>query len=184
MSIHYPSILNVIDNPTLEGQVGSVPFDDEGVQSEEKYLLRKGSFTTVISDICTAFRHHTTSTGNGFRSERSLFPASGFSNLYIKPTVLPLRNLMSDAGQGVLVSLLKLKSVEKDGSLFSAYGYRFNGGDLQEPVHFYLKTSIRSYFLKILKVSKEIKFFYSSANIGSPYILLEARRKSDQLFEI
>ena len=184
LDIHYPSILNVIDNPTMEGQVASVPFDDEGVQSEEKYLIRKGFLTTVVSDISTAFRQGTTSTGNGFRSERSLLPAIGFSNLYIKPTILPLRNLMNDAGQGVLVSLLKLKALDKDGSLFSAYGYRFNGGELQEPVHFYLKTSFRSFFLKILKVSKEIKFFYSSANIGSPYTLVEARRKSDQLFEI
>jgi predicted Zn-dependent protease len=184
LEIHYPSILNVIDNPTLEDQVGSAPFDDEGVQSEEKYLIRRGVLTTIVSDISTAFRHHSASTGNGFRSERSLLPVIGFSNLYIKPTVLPLRNLMNDAGQGVLVSLLKLKAIDKDGSLFSAYGYRFNEGELREPVHFYLKTTFRSYFLKILKVSKEIKFFYSSANIGSPYILLEARRKSDQLFEI
>jgi PmbA protein len=183
-NIHYPSILNVIDNPMMDGQVGSVPFDDEGVQGEERYLIQKGVLTTAVSDISTASRFHTASTGNGFRNGRSLFPAIGFSNLYIKPTILSLRNLMNDAGQGVLVSLLKLKALDKEGSVFSAYGYRFNGGDLLEPVHFYLKTSFRSYFLKISKVSKEIKFFYSSANIGSPYILAEARRKSGLLFEI
>jgi PmbA protein len=184
MNIHYPSILNLVDNPAMDDQVGSVPFDDEGMQSGEKYLIQKGFFSSVISDIASAFQNNTRSTGSGFRKDRSMFPSVEFSNLYIKPTVLPLKNLMSDAGEGVLVSLLKLKAIDNNGYLFSAYGYRFRNDDLLEPVHFYFRTSFRSYFLKISKISKEIKFFYSSANIGSPYILLEARKQADNLFEI
>ena len=183
-NIQYPGILNIVDDPSLDGQVGSVPFDDEGVQSGEKYVIQKGGFTGTISDLATAFQHQSASTGNGFRNERFAFPAVGFSNLYIKPTVLPLKNLMADAGEGVLVSLLKLKSYDTNGCYFSAYGYRFKGDDLLDPVHFYIKTSFRSYFLKIVKVSKETRFFYSSANIGSPYILVEARNKANNLFEI
>jgi PmbA protein len=184
MNIHYPSILNLVDNPAMDDQVGSVPFDDEGVQCGEKYLIRKGVFSSVISDIASAFQNNTGSTGNGSRKDRSWFPQVEFSNLYIKPTVLPLKNLMGDAGEGVLVSLLKLKAIDNSGYLFSAYGYRFRHDELLEPVHFYFRTSFRSYFLRILKISKEIKFFYSSANIGSPYILLEARKQADNLFEI
>lgn len=184
MSIHYPSILNLVDNPALDDRVGSVPFDDEGMQSGEKYLIQKGVFSSIISDIASAFQDNTRSTGSGFRNDRSSFPQVEFSNLYIKPTVLPLKNLMGDAGQGVLVSLLKLKVIDNNGYLFSAYGYRFRNDELLEPAHFYFRTSFRSYFLKISKISKEIKFFYSSANIGSPYILLEARKQADNLFEI
>ena len=93
---------------------------------------------------------------------------------------------MSDAGEGILVSLLKLKYVDKKGPLFSAYGYRFKNDELLEPVHFYFNTTFQSYFLKILKISREIKFFYSAFNIGSPYILTEARRQRDSLkiFEV
>jgi predicted Zn-dependent protease len=108
MNIHYPSILNLVDNPAVDDQVGSVPFDDEGMQSGEKYLIQKGVFSSVISDIASAFQNNTRSTGSGFRNERSSFPQVEFSNLYIKPTVLPLKNLMGDAGEGVLVSLLFL----------------------------------------------------------------------------
>ena len=186
MEIQYPSILNIVDNPLMDGQAGSVPFDDEGgqVQPGEKYLIQKGIFSQVVLDIAAAFQNNTVSTGNGFRSERSLFPTVRFSNLYIKPTVLPLKNLMTDAGEGVLVSLLKLKSIDKKGYLFSAYGYRFKNDDMLEPVHFYFKTSFRSYFLKISKISKETKFFHSAFNIGSPYILVEARRQSRDEFEV
>jgi len=184
MDIPFPSILNVVDDPLMDGNAGSVPFDDEGVQSGEKYLIRKGTFSHLISDIQSAFQFGTRSTGNGFRDERSLFPSVRFSNLYIKSTVLSLKNLMEDAGEGILVSLLKLKYIEKEGYVFSAYGYRFSGNNLLEPVHFYFRTTFLSYFLSILKVSKEIKFFYSNFNIGSPYILLEAKRKTSDLLSI
>jgi predicted Zn-dependent protease len=184
MELPFPAILNIIDDPLMDGQAGSVPLDDEGTQSGEKYLLRKGTFSQFISDVQSAFQHGTGSSGNGFRNDKSLFPSVRFSNLYIKPTVLSLKNLMTDAGKGVLVSLLKLKYTDKTGFIFSAYGYKFSGGNLLEPVHFYFRTTFLNYFLHILKVSKEIKFFYSTYNVGSPYVLLEAKQKSPNLLVI
>jgi|GEM_PF-629593 len=186
LDIPFPSILNVVDDPLLDGRVGSVPFDDEGTQSGEKHLIRKGAFNRTITDIQSAFREGagTRSTGNGFRSERSLFPSVRFSNLYVKPTVLSLKNLMDAAGEGILVSLLKLKYTDKEGYVFSAYGYKFSGNNLLEPVHFYFRTTFLSYFLNILKVSKEVKFFSSTYNIGSPYIMVEAKRKSPEILVI
>ncbi len=182
--LDFPAILNIVDDPVKDGRVGSVPFDDEGVQGGEKYLIRKGAFSRTISDIETAFFEGEKSTGNGFRGDKHLFPRVRFSNLYIKPTVLSLKNLMGVAGKGILVSLLKLRYVERDGYVFSAYGYRFDGDNLLEPVHFHFRTTFLSYFLNILKISKEIKFFHSAYNIGSPYILLEARRNAAGLLVI
>lgn len=183
-NIPFPSILNIIDDPIMDHMPGTVPFDDEGVQSGEKYLLQKGVVNETVSNLSGSFRYKKKPTGNGFRNGRSPFPAVRFSNLYIKPTVLPLKNLMNAAGEGVLVSLLKLKTIDRDSYLFSAYGYRFRGDDMMEPVHFYFRTTFRSYFLNILKVSKEIRFFYSTANIGSPYVLLEAKNRPDHIWEI
>jgi len=184
MNMHYPAILNVIDDPLMNGMPGTVPFDDEGVEGEERYLIRKGVFSQHIADIAAGFEYKTVSTGNGFRNDRSPFPAMRFSNLYIKPTVMPLKHLLNTAGRGVVISLLKLKAIEKERYLFSAYGYRFQDNDLLEPVHFYIRTTARSYFLNILKISKEVKFFHSGFNIGSPYILVEGRGKGDYIYEI
>ena len=184
MEFSFPAILNIIDDPLLDGKACSVPFDDEGSQTKEKFLVRKGTFNGFISDIQTAFRYGKRSSGNGFRNDRTLFPMVRYSNLYIKPTVLSLKNLMGDAGKGVLVSLLKLKCVDKEGYVFSAYGYTFSGSNLLEPVHFYFRTTFLNYFLHILKISKEIKFFYNGYNVGSPYILLEAKQKSPDMWII
>ncbi|MFC2155506.1 metallopeptidase TldD-related protein, partial [Acidobacteriota bacterium] len=142
----FPAILNVVDDPLLDQQVDSAPFDDEGVQGGERFLIRKGSIINIISNIRTAFENKTVSSGNGFRNDRSIFPAVRFSNLYIKPTILPLNNLMQDASQGILVGLLKLKRIEDEQYLFSAYGYRFENNEFCESVHFYFKTSFLTYF--------------------------------------
>jgi len=83
-----------------------------------------------------------------------------------------------------VVSLVKLKSVDQQGYLFSAYGYRFKDHHMMEPVHFYFRTTFRSYFLNVLKVSSEIKYFHSAYTIGSPYLLVEAAGKPDNIFEI
>ncbi len=186
MDIQYPAILNIVDDHLMDGQAASVPFDDEGNQrqSGEKYLIRKGVFSRVIQDIATAFEHKGKSTGNGFRKKRTPFPTVGFSNLYIKPTVLPLKNLRDDAGEGIVVALVKLKDINNRGYLFSAYGYRFKNHQMMEPVHFYFRTTLRSYLLNILKISKEIKFFHSHYTIGSPYILVKAAGKPDSVLEI
>jgi predicted Zn-dependent protease len=186
MKIRYPAILNIVDNPLMDGQAGSVPFDDEGMQVKggETYLVRKGIFSKVISDLQTSFKNQQPATANGFRNRRSPFPATRFSNLYIKPTVLPVKNLRDSAGDGVVVSLIKLRTIDQRGYLFSAYGYRFRQGEMQEPVHFHIRTSFRSYLLNILKVSSEIKFFHSLYTIGSPYVMVKAGTKEDNILEI
>jgi predicted Zn-dependent protease len=183
--INFPSVLSIIENPNLDYQTGSVPFDDEGVQSGEKYLVNKGVFLDRISDIKTAFYNkRACSTGNGFRSDKSIFPFPRFSNFFIKPSVLSLNKLMMDAGKGILVSLIKLKNIENNEWMFSAYGYRFENGDINEPVHFHFKTSFFPYFLNILKVSKEIKFFNINYNIGSPYLLINAKHLYESVLQI
>ena len=176
--------LSIVDNPFMNEQSGSVPFDDEGVQKGENRLVEKGVFNQSISNLETAFQNNSRSSGNGFRSENSLFPRVRFANLHIKPSVISLNKLMGEINEGILVSLLKLKLSEKKKYVFSAYGFNFKNGVIADPVHFYFQTSFVSYFANVLKVSREIKFFYNTFNIGSPYLLTGCRWKSDNLFEI
>jgi predicted Zn-dependent protease len=174
--------VSILDNPALAGQTGSVPFDDEGTAAQEKYLINKGVFVAPVSDIRTAFARQKRSSGNGFRDERGIFPQVQFSNLYFKPSVSALADLLGAAGKGVLVYLVKMKGFGSSPGeyVFSAYGYLFENEEISRPVHFLFKTTMRSYFLHILKVSRELRFFHNRANIGSPYLLLQGRRNADK----
>jgi predicted Zn-dependent protease len=169
--------VSILDNPALDEQTGSVPFDDEGMAAAEKYLINKGVFVAPISDISTAFAKQKKSSGNGFRDERGIFPQVQFSNLYFKPAVSSLAHLLRAAGRGVLVYLVKLKGFghSPNEHVFSAYGYFFENEEIGHPVHFHFKTTPRSYFLHILEISRELRFFHNRFNIGSPYLLLQGR---------
>jgi len=174
--------LSILDDPALDEQSGSVPFDDEGTTGGEKYLINKGVAVTAVADIRSAFEKGGSSTGNGFRSERGLFPQVQFSNLYIKPSNTSLAQLLRRADQGVLVYLVKRKGAGRQPGehVFSAYGYFFAAGEITRPVHFHFAASMRSYLLHILDMSRELRFFHGRANIGSPYLLLQARHDAEK----
>lgn len=176
--VNFPRVLNISDDNLLENGTASAPFDDEGVQSGETCLIKKGSYISPVSDLRSAFENGIRPTGNGFRRGDSIVPSTGFSNLFIKPTILGVKNLLNEYDEGIMVSLIKLKLTENGNYLFSAYGYRYKNGERGEAVHFYFSTTFLTYFLNIQKISKEMRFFHSGFNVGSPYILLRAKHKS------
>ncbi len=180
------SRISILDNPAMDGQTGSVPFDDEGIAAQEKYLINKGEFVLAAADIRTAFTRQKKSSGNGFHDERGIFPQVQFSNLYFKPSVSSLAHLLRTAAKGVLVYLVKLKGFGDSANefVFSAYGYSFENEEIARPVHFNFRTTMRSYFLHILDISRELRFFHHRFNIGSPYLLLQGRRDSEKKITI
>ena len=184
--LHFPKELSIVDDKAQPGLSGSVPFDDEGIQTDAHYIIDKGIFRTPISNIDVSAHNRHWSSGNGFRSPQSPFPQVKFSNLFIKPGTWELPALLSNASRGILVLLVKLRQVDGDGVVFSAYGFPFYGEEVQRhhPVHLLIKTSFQSFFLNIKKLSKEIKFFHRQFNIGSPSILCECRFDNQRLFII
>ncbi len=184
--INFPRILNILDSKFIDFEPGSAPFDDEGVQASETFLIEKGVFGNPVTNIENSVDKKLLLTGNGFRKNDSEMIGTNFSNLFIKPTVIPVTKLFRGKGNKILVSLLKLKSREGRHYLFSGYGYIFRNGERGESVHFLISTTFKSFFLNIIKISKELRFFYFDFNIGSPYLLVDGRKKRghDGIIEI
>jgi predicted Zn-dependent protease len=184
--LHFAKELSIVDNKSEPGLSGSVPFDDEGIQTDAHCIIDKGMFRTPISDLASSARNRHWSSGNGFRSPQSPFPQVKFSNLFIKPGTFELPTLLRGAHKGIFISLVKLRQLDGDGVVFSAYGFPFSNGEIlrHQPVHLLVKTSFQSYFLNILKVSKEIKYFHRQFNIGSPSLLLKGGFNRQQIFVI
>lgn len=172
------SRVSILDNPALDEQPGSVPFDDEGTPAAETCLLNKGVAAVAASDIRTAFEKGGVSSGNGFRDEGGAFPAVRFTNLFFRPSNFALARLLERAANGVLVYLAKRQGPGRlpGETCFVAHGYRFAGGEVTRPIQFRLAFSMRSYLLHVAEVSRELRFFHSRANVGSPYLLLQGRR--------
>lgn len=181
--VNYPGVLNVFDEPQLNLGTGSVPFDDEGVQNRITSIIKKGVFQSSVTDMRSSHIYNMRPTGNGFRRGGD-HPSPGFTNLYIKPSVISVNNILRDISDTILISLIKLISSSNGIFLFSAYGYNYRNGERAEPVHFFINTTFQDFFLNIVKISKEIRFFYSGFNTGSPYLLVKGKKTGDNIVRI
>ena len=181
--MNYPSILNISDDPRIDFGSGSVPFDDEGIQSGETQIIKKGVFISPVTDLRNSFLFDLKPTGNGFRKSGDHF-LPGFTNLYIKPSVFSVNSMIRDSSDLFLVSLVKLIRARDHEYLFSAYGYHYNDGERGRPGRFFLSTNFHDFLLNIEKISREIRFFYSGYNTGSPYLLLKGRKTGENLIRV
>ncbi len=59
--------LSIIDDPSIDWGVNSRSFDDEGIPTTRKYIVRNGVLETYLYNYYTAGREGKRSTGNGFR---------------------------------------------------------------------------------------------------------------------
>lgn len=180
-SVIFPQLFRLEDEPQLDRQTGSVPFDDEGVQNPLTRLVDRGRIVRRIGDIRRGARWRLPSSGNGFRIGSVVMPGVHFSNLSIPAGVYAFRRLLADAEGGILVTMLLPISALAGQSLLQGFGYRILEGDMADPVRFFVKTRFPDFFLRLLKTSKERRFFYQGVNIGSPFLLSEGVSREDGL---
>jgi len=82
----------------------SAPFDGEGVPRRRTALIEGGELKTYLYDTYTARRGDAESTGNAGRSSYRVLPSVSASNLIVTPGELGFEQLLSEAGEGVLVT--------------------------------------------------------------------------------
>ena len=73
--------LSISDDPTMPWGINSCSFDDEGVVTRRKHLVRDGVVEGYLSD----FKHMPENpTGNGFRDDYTSYPATSPTNIVLE----------------------------------------------------------------------------------------------------
>lgn len=169
----FPQLFRLEDEAQLDRQPGSVPFDDEGVQHRRTRLVDRGRIVRRISDVRRGQYWKLPSSGNGFRIGNSVLPSVHFSNLSIPAGVYPFHRLMVDAEGGALVTMLWPLTTQAGQMVCQAFGFAIEGGDMAGPLRFFIRTRFPDFYQRLLKTSKERRFFHHGVNIGSPFLLSE-----------
>lgn len=78
------SNLSIIDNPLLEGAMGTTKADGEGTASKKTVLVEEGVLKSFLYDIYTANKAGCESTSNGYRGSYLTTPGISPSNLEFK----------------------------------------------------------------------------------------------------
>lgn len=130
--------VNIIDDPERD-PFHRVPFDDEGVETYKKYVVKDGKLETYLYNLSTAKEFNTKSSGNGFKNKGFKGNVGvGTTNFYLEEGTKSLDEVFLDVVDGVYITSLQgahagINKASGDFNLQSS-GYLIENGKLSKPV--------------------------------------------------
>jgi len=166
--------VNVIDDPTLSGAVGSAPCDDEGQPTRRKTLIDAGVLTGYLHSLETSHSMGVDPTGNGFRGSFESLPLPRAGNLVLQPGRHSPEAWTQATGTIVLVDdILGAHTMNPVSGDFSvgASGFVFTGGRRRPFRGATLAGNLGALFASIAEVGDDLRFFGS---VAAPSVLVAA----------
>ncbi|MGH8229931.1 MAG: metalloprotease PmbA [Steroidobacteraceae bacterium] len=162
----FPSFLEIDEHPHIVKGLGSSPFDDEGVATRDRSLVRGGILQGYVLDSYSARKLGLKTTGN----------AGGVHNLDVTASapgsVLPLDALLARAGDGLYVTELMGQGVNPVTGDYSrgASGYWLEKGVIAYPVHeITIAGNLRDMYRNIVALGSDVDA-RGSIRIGSALV--------------
>ncbi len=145
----FSPFVHIFEQPHLKKALGSAPFDDEGVATAARDLVKGGVLLGYVLDSYSARKLGLQTTGN----------AGGVHNLTIQPGSHNLPGLLKQMDTGLLVTELigfGVNTVTGDYSR-GAVGFWVEGGEIQYPVEeITIAGNLKDMFMQISEVGNDI----------------------------
>jgi PmbA protein len=175
--------LTVVDDPLASGELGSRPFDDEGVPCCRRAIIENGILTGYLLDLRTGRALGAASTGNAVK--RELFsggtetrPSPWPIRLSVEPGEIPYREMIAGLDEGLLVYFgMGFHSGNYPQGKFSvqAIGYHIVdgavGGRLDKTM---ISGDIYADFQRVRAVSAERGPALTFLNATVPFVLVDS----------
>lgn len=160
----FPSFVRIHEQPHLKGALGSSPFDNEGVATAARDLVRAGVLQGYVLDSYSARKLGMQTTGN----------AGGVHNLTIEPGGQDLAGLLKQMGTGLIVTELigfGVNIVTGDYSR-GASGYWVENGAIAYPVEeITIAGNLRDMYRGVVAVGNDVD---ARGNIRTGSILIDS----------
>ncbi|MEG3070470.1 MAG: metallopeptidase TldD-related protein [Candidatus Syntrophopropionicum ammoniitolerans] len=157
-------VVTLIDDGTLEGGIGSAPFDGEGVPTGRTVLIDRGVLQQYLYNTYTAAKDGVHSTGNGVRGT-FMTPEVGVTNLFIEAGQTPVAELFQDVASGLYVTeVMGMHTANPISGDFSVgvAGLLIENGEITAPVRgMAIGGNIIELFNNIDAVGDDLQFFGS-----------------------
>lgn len=144
----FSSNIHIDERPHIPKALGSTPFDDEGVATEDRALVANGILQGYFLGSYSARKLGMPSTGN----------AGGNHNLILRPGTQSLEELARSVGRGLLVTELLGQGVNYVTGDYSrgAAGYWIENGEISYPVQeITIAGNLREMFKNIVAVGND-----------------------------
>ncbi|MDX1252363.1 MAG: metalloprotease PmbA [Gammaproteobacteria bacterium] len=146
----FPVHVHIHEQPHLKKALASAPFDNEGVATRARDIVRDGVLQGYVLDSYAARKLGMQTTGN----------AGGVHNLIIDPGALDLSGLLRRMNKGLLVTELMGMGVNTVTGDYSrgAAGFWVENGEIQYPVEeITIAGNLRGMFMRIAEVGNDVE---------------------------
>ncbi|MGL5972485.1 MAG: TldD/PmbA family protein [Oscillospiraceae bacterium] len=169
------SLISIIDSGGLKDASFNCPFDDEGVKTISKYIIKNGTLNTLLYNNRMSHKLNKKSTGNGFKDS----PTSNISIspcvFYIKKGITTKKQMFQNIETGIFITSLKglHSGTNPNTGDFSleASGFYIENGEISYPINnFILSDNFYDILKKVQSVGNDLYFDLPSINnqYGSP----------------
>lgn len=128
-------LLNIIDDGTIPGQLGTHKYDDEGVKTRKNYLIKDGTLVGRLHSRETAAKMGEQLTGNARAVGYQHDPIVRMTNTYIDKGDASFEDMIKDVKLGLYA--LDMFGGQTSAEMFTfsaAYGYMIRDGKIAEMV--------------------------------------------------
>ena len=164
-----PDHINLFDDPTLKGHVGSYVYDWEGTRATRKQMVTDGVLSEFLHSLDTAARLEMKPNGAARAMSFMYPPIPRMSNTFMEPGDWGLDELIEDTKEGIIMCNVDYGYTDSTKGQFmfkSVHGQLIEKG---EPTSFVRDASIAGEILEILPKIDAIcnDFFYDAGSCGT-----------------
>lgn len=159
----FPAFVNISECPHILKGLGSAPFDDEGVATRNKHIIKDGVLNTYLLGSYAARRLGMQTTGN----------AGGVHNLVITPGEASFAQLLQQLGTGLVVTELLGEGTNMITGDYSqgAAGFWVENGTMAYPVEeITIAGNFKDMFANIVAIGNDVD---ARSNIRTGSVLLD-----------
>jgi PmbA protein len=171
-------LVNIIDDGTLPGGLGTRPFDAEGTPTTKTMVIEDGILRNYLYDSYTAKKGNTKSTGNAFRAGYGSKPYINPTNFCLSPGMEDENDILQDIQNGIMITELSglhagINYATADFSV-PAKGILINSGEAIYPVdNISISGNIFDLLGNISRIGRNLAWEPTERMIGSPTFMVE-----------
>lgn len=160
--------VNIVDTP-LEKTLNFTPFDDQGVPTKNKFLIKNGVLKTYLHNLSTAKIFKTTPTGHAYlyNSKITIKP----HNIHLKPGKISLKKIIKNIKNGVYITSLEGLhvgiNIENGDFSLKAEGFKIINGKIDKFIDMMtINYNLYKIFKNIDCISKNIEYTHKKKAPG------------------
>ncbi len=166
------SIVNLVDDPTMEHSFGYYKYDRDGVRARKRYLYKQGIINEFLSNRESAGRLGEMSNAASRSSEWDKEPLVRMSTTFIEPGDHNLDELLEGIKEGIYIKSFtewNIDDIRFNEKYVGREAYRIRNGEIKEVIRRpVIETTTINFYSSIDAVGKDLEFSAGTCGKGDP----------------